>query len=720
MPAVWRAGRVARIPCLLIIGLLVLLVPAPPSNAAEEGNGSSGAASSPSQEIAEEQTVERPRFEDRLVVTAPPSELPGEKVLSGEQLTEGWPGDLAAALRGEPGLAATRRGPIDLDPQVRGLREAQLTLMVDGTRTFAAGPGRMDSGLSHLGPHEVEAVRVMKGPYALSWGAGALAAIQVETFEPPFLAGSMKLQGRLDLGFGDNADASDGHALLWGSGDRWRFHLQHEDRRGDGYRAGDGSLVPGDYRSADSRWSLGRRVGENGVLEYRGGYQGQHDLEYAGRLLDATYFLTRSQALTFDWSPGSGALEELHAQIYSNRKSHRMNNDEKPTARPNPERTPPFGIDVDLPTRSDTTGGSFHLCWGRGDVTWKVGSDFFRLRQRATRTISRRDTGAVLFQDIVWPHAEVDDLGVYAQATTAPGRGTVTGTVRIDREEASAGEVSDFFREHATGPLDQTETSFGAAVAARLPFGSRWSLTAGAGRAVRTPTPLERYSDRFPSTRFQIGAEFLGDPGLRPETALQADLGVGYASQAVRLQIDAYHRRMDDYITVEPAPEITKRLPLSPTTVYRYVNGDRAVFWGGEAQLTCDLSRSWRWRTSVSYVRGTDRALDEPVFGLPPLTVEAGARWSDPGRRWWIDLAGRLVDRQDRVATSRLERVTPGYAVVDLRAQVELGEAWRLRTGIENLADRAYADHLSSLNPFTGERVPEPGRNVYAGVTYRF
>jgi iron complex outermembrane receptor protein len=78
------------------------------------------------------------------------------------------------------------------------------------------------------------------------------------------------------------------------------------------------------------------------------------------------------------------------------------------------------------------------------------------------------------------------------------------------------------------------------------------------------------------------------------------------------------------------------------------------------------------------------------------------------------------VDRQDRVATSRLERVTPGYAVVDLRAQVELGEAWRLRTGIENLADRAYADHLSSLNPFTGERVPEPGRNVYAGVTYRF
>ena len=37
--------------------------------------------------------------------------------------------------------------------------------------------------------------------------------------------------------------------------------------------------------------------------------------------------------------------------------------------------------------------------------------------------------------------------------------------------------------------------------------------------------------------------------------------------------------------------------------------------------------------------------------------------------------------------------------------------------GIENLGDKFYFEHLNSLNPFTRERIPELGRNVFVGVT---
>ena len=42
------------------------------------------------------------------------------------------------------------------------------------------------------------------------------------------------------------------------------------------------------------------------------------------------------------------------------------------------------------------------------------------------------------------------------------------------------------------------------------------------------------------------------------------------------------------------------------------------------------------------------------------------------------------------------------------------------RAGIENLTDKDYAVHLNAKNPFTGERIREPGRNAYLGLGMSF
>ena len=79
------------------------------------------------------------------------------------------------------GVNVVRRGPVGLDPVVRGLRETQVGVYVDGMRTFPADPARMDSPLSHTGPSTLQSVEVAKGPYALTWGGGQLSAIRAET-----------------------------------------------------------------------------------------------------------------------------------------------------------------------------------------------------------------------------------------------------------------------------------------------------------------------------------------------------------------------------------------------------------------------------------------------------------------------------------------------------------------------------------------------------------
>lgn len=678
------------------------------------------AQSLPDTENDEEDARPVAEVEGEITVSSTLPDLASAFDISGDQVEARGQEDVGEFLRGVAGLEATRRGTINLDPVIRGLQEGQVGVFVDGTRTFAAGPARMDSDLSHVGPHAVQNLRVVKGPYALSWGAGTLAAIRLETFKPSFRTDDgWEWSGSLATSYNDNAESLDSHAGVWGSNDRFRFYLNAGRRTGDDYEAGDGAVVPADYASSEFRWRFGFRPSGNLTIDYSGGYQEQFDLDFAGRLLDATYFYTRSHTVDAAWF-GEGKVMEISGRLFVNRKDHLMNNDEKPTARPNPNRIPPFPIRVDLPTESNTSGGNFRVGLRAADqVNVSFGVDYYDVEQSASRTVSRRDNGVVLFRDIVWPDASIEDLGGWGQVVLRRGRARIGATVRFDEVDARARELSPFFLANTVGDPDQSESNLSAAVSTLLDLGAGWSLDLGIGRAVRTASVLERYSDRFPSTKFQLAAEFVGNPLLDPEESLEFNAGLRGRVGDLLIQIDAFYREIDQYITIAPDPGLPRRLPLSPPTVFRYVNGDRATFWGGEISLRHQASERIAWRASASYVRAEDETFDEPAIGIAPLHGEFGLRVT-PLDDLWVDIAARFADRQDRVATSRFEQETPGYTVYDLSARYRIGERWVLSAGVENLGDKAYANHLNSPNPFNGERILEIGRAVRLGIELGF
>ena len=508
-------------------------------------------------------SLEIQTYIQEVVVTATMPEFTTELTVAGRDLEDRGTQDLAQFLRQESGLSAFRRGSINFEPTIRGLQENEVGMFVDGTRTFAAGPARMDSDISHVSPHIVETVRAVKGPYALSWGAGTLSAVQIETFRPPFYSDTFEAHGRVGFNYGENAASRDGHGAFWGADDRLRFHLFYNIRKGNDYRAGNDEVVPGDFESHDVNWSLGLLLNPEIFLEYVGGYQEQHDIDFPGRLLDATCFYTRSHSWMLTWTSADNPLSKINSQFFLNRKDHLMNNDNKPTAQPNPNRMPPFPIGVDLPTESNTLGGKVDLLFEERAWDLKVGFDFYNLDQNATRSIFNRDQGVLLFHDIVWPDVDLNDQGIFGQILYDVERAQVGGSLRLDWVQSSAGEVSDFFRDNTSGTLDQNETNFSAALSGKFKVNDLWLISTGLGRSVRTATAAERYSDRFPATKFQVSAEFMGNPALEPEKALELSLGSEISFQGVFVQVDTFYREIDDYITVVPDPSLPKRLPLS-------------------------------------------------------------------------------------------------------------------------------------------------------------
>ncbi len=209
-------------------------------------------------------------FAQQVTVTAQMPELTFERTVPGGELERTVAQDVAGYLRAEPGVNAVRRGAINLEPTVRGLYEAEMGVFVDGTRTFAAGPARMDSEISHVSPHMLESVQVVKGPYALTEGSGTLSSLSAQTFRPAFSGNTLRLHGRGTLNFVGNGTASDGFGGIWAATDRVRFTLFHNTQVGHDYTDGAGATVPGGYQSYDTRWDLGVRPTRHLRIEYEG------------------------------------------------------------------------------------------------------------------------------------------------------------------------------------------------------------------------------------------------------------------------------------------------------------------------------------------------------------------------------------------------------------------------------------------------------------------
>lgn len=659
--------------------------------------------------------------------------------LTERQVREANPKDAGQLLRSLPGLDAGRRGALGLEPVVRGLRETEVGTYLDGTRLFPAGPARMDSPLTHLDPSAVQDIQVVKGPYALTWGAGNLGAIRVETAPLPG-PGARGPRGSIHAGYDTNLQAAETYGSLAARTGRVSYRVHGAWRRGGDYETGSGEVIEGDFDSWEGRGKVGVDVGENSRLSLSAGYQDQGPIDYPGRLLTASFFEARNLKVAWNTERSEGLLRTLEIQAYRNDVDHGMDNSGKPTRRVMEGRTPPFSLNVDVESEMDVTGGRAAADLRSGPWSVHLGTDLYSAYRNATRTIARRQddfpmgppAGTVLFDNLLWPEATITDLGAFVRASRQVAGVRLAGTLRLDRVWAVADTASREFLDYLsdTGQatdMEDAETNVSAAVTAGIDLGSSWTVSLGLGSAVRTADATERYSDHLQATKVQTSAEFMGTPELDPERSNQADLWIEGRYPDAAFQLNLFGRRVVDYITIAPTDR-EKRLPLPifPTEVLRYVNGE-ATFWGGESSvtvgltdvLTAEFGGSYLWgRETVVREDGTE--VDEPAFGIAPLQGRAGIRYEERQGRYFAEATLRAVAEQDRVAAVRGESPTEGYRTVDVRAGWAPGHGVNVRFGVENLFDELYVNHLNSTNPYTGQPVPEPGRVLFLDVGWTF
>jgi len=655
-------------------------------------------------------------------------DLTPEQRVDRDQIAASTPHDASAVLRQLPGTDAMRRGALGLDPVVRGLRDTQLGVYVDAARTFPGGPAGMDTPMSHVDPAHVQGMEVITGPYALTWGAGNLSAIRVTTHALPGIS-APPVSSRFSTGYDGNLNARELSGALEGAlgvDGRVRYIASAAWRDGDDYIDGNGNVVASRFRSAEARTRVGVRTSPFGTLSVLGSYQAQRDVDYPGRPLDATYFDTYQ--LQAEWTLRrvlEGATTglrlrdvDLLASVYD--VDHLMDNDDKPTALPDPLRTPAFATLINTRSGVRVLGARATARFvAPRDWELEVGGDIYDADHHADRTVDRRDTGVNVRRDLIWGGARIVDAGLFTRVERPLGKARLGVTGRVDFVTADADSASPFFVTQYGNDLASRETNWSGAATLRRPLTTRWTGTIGLGSVVRTAEANERFSDRAAAKRAQTNAEFLGDPNLNPERSTQADLWLEGRFSRTDVQINAFVRRMDDYITID-STSLPRAQPGSPPPVFRFING-RARFHGGELIVTSAVSSSVSVGGSVAYLVGEDLTIGEPALGVTPLRGTLSARLAPGAAPWFIETMAHLTGGQTRVATVRGEIPTSGWATLDVQGGYRLftrgGQPVQLRAGVRNVFDRAYVHHLSALNAFGGGRLFEPGRVLFVRLT---
>lgn len=603
------------------------------------------------------------------------------------------------ALRGEPGFAVANDGAYGQNPVIRGLKKESIVLLVDGMRLNSAQPQGAIASFMTLGL--AERVEAVKGPASVLYGTGALGgAINVLLPQARFDSGlGFKVAASLDLASQGlhtsgvlNTSTGD-HALVLGA----------SVARVDDYKAPTGTVARSGYDS------------DAFIAQYR--YR-----------IDAAQQLRVSLQQNQDddvWYPGSRKPHPaaVAGQVTVHSPQQQRNLAELGYSRKGSGEQP-LNVDVraykqDVLRHIHTWSDGLRRDIGKTKVTfathgldakadWLVhpqhllsfGTNAWRMAASPDRYLANPTPASPLVRNTPFTDGRLEALGLYVQDDMRLGAFNVLAGLRHDRVKGNAASMNNGA---VTTGLTRTDHNTAASLGVSYAASDSMRPFVNISRGYRAGEMRERYE----ASPRGDGYHYLGNPQIRPEQAIQYELGVKGQSDAFAYTVSAYRTRITDYITGRSTGSTSGGLPVRQT-----VNLGRVQIAGLEAQARWQFTKGQWANVAYSHLRGTNKDLYEPLFQMPANELSVG--WEGQlTLQWSADARARLVAKQDRVAAvfaRGTENATPGFGTLDVGATWRYSPKQSLRFAVLNLGNKTYHEHLAE--GISGQEIKAPGRSL--------
>lgn len=229
----------------------------------------------------------------------------------------------------------------------------------------------------------------------------------------------------------------------------------------------------------------------------------------------------------------------------------------------------------------------------------------------------------------------------------------------------------------------------------------------------RAPHLSELLADGFHhgALRYEIG-----DVNLKPERSVQLDWSSELSAAHGSVTLNPFHAWVQDYIYIQPNGTSIDGIP-----VFTYEQLDLGRLYG--LDLSAHFHPHWlhnlHWEGNFSYVNFRSPS-DSVISMLPPTRLQNELRYQwDLNKRFnriELSISHVWIAAQTRVAYQ--ETTSESYQLIHLNARIYLEKNgnWIFQTGVRNLTNSTYIDHLSRLKNIG---MPGPGRHFYLSLKYQ-
>ena len=660
------------------------------------------------------------------------SSLNIEKV-SGQYMQDNFGASLMQSLSKIPGIKSMSVGSGESKPIIRGLGFNRILVAENGIKHEGQQWGD-DHGLE-TDQYSIDAIDVIKGPSALSYGSDAIGGvINLQSITSP----QTSFGGKVNIFARSNNESVGTSAKIYGrNGGLWykanatfidyadyrvpadsipyySYYIKLHDRRlrNTAGREADGALVLG--YDGDG-WNTSLRLSD--VNTRSGFFADAHGLEV--RLSDIDYDTSRRD-LDLPYHTANHLFVSNHTEWHWEGGMIEgnigwQNNRQQEFSEPVSHGYMPKPADsLERSFIKNTVSASMHVRHTFGKSTLYIGTN---VEYQSNR---RGGWGFILpaFRQLQFGFYASDRLAINDKFILSAGIRYDHGTVDISSYKdwyKTPDENGDLTYMERSENMFKAFDSFIWSAGINRNFGD-FTLKANIGKSFRMPIAKELGMDGINYSIFRYEK---GNSRLQPEESYQADAGIFYERKTFSASITPYMNYFPNYIYLNPTDNYREGLQLY------YYTQSRVFRWGFEAEFSYSFCKNFELKASGEYLHARQLSGEKKGYSLPfstPWSARTELRYTLPsmGQRqpWFIAMEYVIVGRQDEIVPP--EEPTPGYRLLNASAgkSFQIGDnVLRLTLRCDNVLGTKYYDHTSYYRLIG---VPELGRNVSLMAAWNF
>ena len=606
------------------------------------------------------------------------------------------------------GVELIQRANFAWEPALRGLSGGQVGLVIDGMKIYGACVDKMDPASSYVEPENLEKLEVSKGGFDLTKASQIGGSVNLVTEKPDFTQ-----PYDLDLETGFESVAALRRVRVGGGASIGRFAFRGSAsyrKANDFSPGGHDAIAYSGFEKRNYKMSLAARLSNHQQLTFSFLGDDAWNIGYPVLLMDASLAQARIFSLVHAIEPVAPWLHKVETRLYHNRVDHWMDDRNRDVM----QREVMRGMYMPMYGFTETVGGiiktNAHVAGNQFELTL----DAHQVKQFGDMWMFS------LFPNIQDMYLlNMGDIAALNTAATLDYQRPISSRLklrtnaRIDlswRDVQREEMVSIFASRFGIDNLKRTYELFSGSASLEYVLRPTTLLRLSLAHTERLPTNAENYGHYV--YNYVDGYFYTGNPDLASEKSRQVELSLEHFSNRFGVRITGFYNQLSDYIIGISDSAIDVGLG-GRTSVYRfriYDNTDKAYLYGSEVSLLLDLMPGLEAAASISYAKGHNLSLDDPLPMIPPLNGFFSLR--SRGDKHWSELESRWAFPQNRNSKTADEDVTDGYNILNLRAGYSINAQMELKAGVENILDTFYHEHLSIGN------LPGRGRNVFVSLTY--